>query len=347
MNESRIRQSHAERLSRGRTVTLLLLAVEFVAVAGVVLIIGWALQFGTAAWAIAVPLGVAALGISWAMAGRQQLVAPGAQPADPDRHAELLHLVESVGLALGVPAPSVLVLADDAANACSFGRSRTRSFVLVTQGMLDLLSRRELEGVLAHEMCQVRDGDAQSDTFAATTVGAVTRGAELFTGLAAASNVESAATATSAAALLPVALASTVLAFGARLLSFAISRRRDLTADLGAAATVSPTGLRQALEKLELEDTAIGRLSRATAHLWVVAPLARFEQYRIDRNRWFDTHAPLQQRIHVLRELEGLDPDARGPLDPCPTPRDPVEHPHLHGIAPADAGPEFVIPAGW
>jgi len=120
--------------------------------------------------------------------------------------------------------------------------------------------------------------------------------------------------------LIAVALIAGALAFGARLLSFAISRHREELADTSAAALVSPDGLRRALEKLEADHTVLHHVSRATAHLWVVTPLHFEGKGRHARsNRLFDTHPPLDERIAILRKLEGLDPNQRGPVDQTST----------------------------
>jgi hypothetical protein len=113
-----------------------------------------------------------------------------------------------------------------------------------------------------------------------------------------------------------IAVLAGILAFGARLLSFGISRHREELADTSAVALVSPDGLRKALEKLEADHTVTHKVSRATAHLWITTPLEMEGPKRKHKtNRLFDTHPPLAERIAILRKLEGLNPDERGPVD--------------------------------
>src|SRR6185503_13398687 len=110
------------------------------------------------------------------------------------------------------------------------------------------------------------------------------------------------------------------LAFGAKLLSFAISRHREELADTSAVAIISPGGLRRALEKLEADHTVVNHVSRATAHLWIEEPLQKAGNKRHAKtNRLFATHPPIADRIAVLRRLEGLDPEGRGPVDQTST----------------------------
>ena len=106
-----------------------------------------------------------------------------------------------------------------------------------------------------------------------------------------------------------VAAASALLLLAplaARLMQFAVSRRREALADIsGVAMTRYPPGLIAALEKLKDDTTVVQSSSRATAHLWIESPLARTkEEGRLSRlNRLFDTHPPLEERIHALKEL--------------------------------------------
>ncbi len=116
--------------------------------------------------------------------------------------------------------------------------------------------------------------------------------------------------------LLAIAALAGVLAFGARILSLAISRHREELADVSAAELVSPDGIRKALEKLEADHTVVHHMSRATAHLWLVTPLrSQGDDRHAKLNKMFDSHPPLAERIAILRKLEGLDPNGRGPVD--------------------------------
>ena len=91
--------------------------------------------------------------------------------------AKVLHdVVEGLCIRTGLPKPKVYIVDDPAPNAFAFGRSPKRAGVAVTSGLLNLMSRRELEGVLAHEMSHIRNRDVQVTTLAVTTVGRARRG---------------------------------------------------------------------------------------------------------------------------------------------------------------------------
>jgi heat shock protein HtpX len=230
-------------------------------------------------------------------------------------------VIEGLCIATGLPKPKVYIVDDPAPNAFAFGRSPQRSGVAVTSGILNLMSRRELEGVLAHELSHVRNRDVQVTTLAVTTVGLLVVVADISARAGFFSDLgDRRGNDDGALLLFAVAAVAGVLAFGARLLSLAISRHREELADTSAAAIVSPDGLRRALEKLEADHTVLHNVSRATAHLWLVAPLHLEGDERHARtNRLFDTHPPLAQRIAILRQLEGLDPNGRGPVDETAT----------------------------
>src|SRR4051812_47325893 len=182
------------------------------------------------------------------------------------------------------------------------------------------MSRRELEGVLAHELSHVRNRDVQVTTLAVTTVGVLVVVADISARASWFADWGDDDNGGGALLLIAVAAIAGILAFGARMLSFAISRHREELADTSAVALVSPDGLRRALEKLEADHTVLHHVSRATAHLWLVAPLHTEGKGRHAKStRLFDTHPPLAERIAILRKLEGLDPNERGPVDQTST----------------------------
>jgi heat shock protein HtpX len=230
----------------------------------------------------------------------------------------LHNVIEGLCIATGLPKPKVYIVDDPAPNAFAFGRSPEKSGVAVTSGLLNLMSRRELEGVLAHELSHIRNRDVQVTTLAVTTVGILVVVADISARAAFFSDWGD--DDGGGAALFAVAIVAGALAFGAKLLSFAISRHREELADTSAVALISPSGLRRALEKLEADHTVVHHVSRATAHMWIEAPLQKEGDEKHARiNRMFDTHPPIAERIAVLRRLEGLDPDERGPVDQTST----------------------------
>jgi hypothetical protein len=165
-------------------------------------------------------------------------------------------------------------------------------------------------------MSHIRNRDVQVTTLAVTTVGILVAVAEIAARMSWFADWGDDNNNNGALLLIAVAALAGVLAFGARILSLAISRHREELADVSAAELVSPDGIRKALEKLEADHTVVHHVSRATSHMWLVTPLRnKGDDKHAKVNRMFDTHPPLAERIAVLRKLEGLDPNGRGPVD--------------------------------
>lgn len=310
--------THVELIAKNRRTSLLMLATEFLFIGILGAAIGYLVtRSATTGVAIGVIVAIAIDVIGWAISVRATIALTHAQEVTPEQAKVLHDVIEGLCIRTGLPKPRVYIVDDPAPNAFAFGRSPGNAGVAVTTGLLNLMSRRELEGVLAHELSHIRNRDVQVTTLAVTTVGILVAVAEI------------AARASwfadwggdddngnGALLLIAVAALAGVLAFGARIMSFAISRHREELADVSAAELISPDGIRKALEKLEADHTVVHHVSRATAHMWLVTPLRHQGDDRHAKlNRMFDTHPPLAERIAILRRLEGLDPEGRGPVD--------------------------------
>ena len=283
----------------------------------VVVAVAWAvnllLGYGVAGVLIALVIaGIGAFIAYW----KSDAVALGmshAQLADPDQYARLHNVVEGLCIAAGLPKPRVYVIDDPAPNAFATGRNPRNAAIAVTTGLLDIMNRIELEGVLAHELSHVKNYDVLVSTLAVTLVGVVVLVSDVslrFLWLGGGRRGDGDGDGEGGGVGAPVAfigLALLLLApIFARLMQFAVSRRRESLADVsGVALTRYPPGLISALEKLKADRTVVHFNSRATAHLWIESPLARdaaegpFSRF----NRMFETHPPLDERIKVLREL--------------------------------------------
>ncbi len=244
-----------------------------------VALVAWAVQlllgFGVAGLVIALVVAGASAAVAYWKSDAVALAMSHARPADPTTYARLHNVVEGLCVAAGLPKPRIYVVDDDAPNAFATGRNPRHAAVAVTTGLMDKLTRIELEGVLAHELSHIKNYDILVSTLAVTMVGA-------------------------AALLLPLA------PLLAKLMQATIGRRRETLADVsGVALTRYPPGLISALEKLRDDTTVVHSSSRATAHLWVESPLARMPEAgrRARLNRMFDTHPPLEERIQALKEL--------------------------------------------
>ena len=289
------------------------LVAAFVAV---VVLAAWAftvlIGFGTIGVAIAVVVAAATAFLSYWKSDAVALAMSHARLADPTEHARLHNLVEGLCIAGGLPKPRVYVIEDDAPNAFATGRNPRHAAIAVTTGLLAKLNRIELEGVLAHELSHVKNYDILVSTLAVTMVGIVALLSDwglrfLWWGGPRHRDDRSGGGGGPAAIVAVfgfILLALTPVV--ARLMQYAVSRRRETLADVsGVSMTRYPPGLIAALEKLKEDGTIVHSGSRATAHLWIESPVAR--EPSEGRLAWlgklFDTHPPLDERIQALREL--------------------------------------------
>ena len=277
--------------------------------------VGWAIDllFGYGAIGLVIALVVAGVGafLSYWKSDAVALRMSRARPADEVEYARLHNIVEGLCIAGGLPKPRLYVIDDPAPNAFATGRDPRHAAVAVTTGLLERMNRIELEGVIAHELSHVKNYDILVSTLAVTLVGTVMLISDfairaLWWGGGRSRRDDHGGVpggAIFAAVGFLLLLLSPLIA---RVMQAAVSRRRESLADVtGVSLTRYPPGLISALEKLRDDQTVVASGSRATAHLWIEAPLARTpDEGRLARfNRMFDTHPPLEERIAALREL--------------------------------------------
>jgi heat shock protein HtpX len=235
------------------------------------------------------------------------LLSVGAKPAAPEEFSQLNNVVEEVAIAGGVPKPKVYIIEDMAPNAFATGRDPRHASVAVTRGLLEILNRDQLQGVVAHEVSHIKNYDMLLMTIVGILGGLVILFRDfffrfgLFFGGGRRSDRRGGGSLT--AILIIVGLVLAILApIVVLLIRSAISRQREYLADAsGAFLTRNPEGLASALERLE---TATGKLkgaSQAIAHLFIANP---FGKDRIKKTAGlFSTHPPLADRIQRLRSL--------------------------------------------
>jgi heat shock protein HtpX len=239
------------------------------------------------------------------------LKASRAVPADGPEYKRYHNLVEGLCIAAGLPKPRLYVVNDPAPNAFATGRNPEHSAVAVTTGLLEMMNRVELEGVLAHELSHIKNYDILVSTVAVVAVGAVALLSDIglrfmvWGGLRRdrRDNIDGGPI---GMVIALAAMALLVLApFGAMLMQFSLSRKRELLADArGVSLTRYPPGLASALRKLQQDQAVVHAATRATAQMWIESPLDREEGHRGARlNSWFDTHPPLADRIEILEAM--------------------------------------------
>lgn len=228
----------------------------------------------------------------------------GAKPIEKKDNKELYRIVENLCIAGGLPTPKIYIIDDSATNAFATGRDPKHAAIAFTKGILQKLSKQELEGVTAHELSHVGNRDTLVMAVVSVLVGTIallsdffmrsmwyggrdrdSKGNQLFMILAIV-----------AAILAPIV---------ATLIQMAVSRRREFLADAsGVLLTRYPQGLASALQKISSDREPLEVANRGTAHLYIINPLKGQEA-----KQWlaglFNTHPPIESRIKALQEMEG------------------------------------------
>ncbi len=226
----------------------------------------------------------------------------GAQPADPQQHRDLINIVENLSITAGLPMPKVYVVNDQAPNAFATGRNPDHAVVAATTGLLQILDRNELEGVMAHELAHVGNRDMLVMTVAVVLAGFIAILADFFMRAMFFGGDDK-----KHPALLVVAIVGIVLApIAAQLIQMAVSRKREYLADAsGALLTRYPEGLASALEKISGYSRPMQRASHATAHLFISDPFGGGKQSVWQKiGGLFQTHPPAGERIARLRQMD-------------------------------------------
>jgi heat shock protein HtpX len=230
-------------------------------------------------------------------------------------HRTVAELARQAGLAM----PRVYVIDNDTPNAFATGRNPEHAVVAVTTGILDLLSPRELRGVLAHELAHVKDRDILVSTVAATLAGAIMVLASLARWSAVFGGGDEEEGGLGMAGLLVMSI---IAPLAALVVQMAVSRSREYLADQeGASLARDPEALASALEKLSQANQRrpMAQARPETSHLFIVNPLSG------RMAGLFSTHPPVAERVSRLRRLAGRGqappPPPRGDYSPPPPPR--------------------------
>ena len=260
---------------------------------------------GTGAGIVPIAVGISLISVWGSYYGSDKLVLTmtGAKLIQESDNPKLFDLVQEITIASGLPMPKVAIVIDDAPNAFATGRNPEHALIAFTTGILDVMDRDQLQGVIAHELAHVANRDTLVSAVAATTAGAIAIVSDvlarmMFFGGRRENNNNNA----NPIALL-VSLVILILApLAAVMLRSAISRKRESLADATAVSfTRNPAGLRKALEVLAADSTVVRQKSNAVAHIWIESPLDAKSV-----SKMFSTHPPIQERIAVLKSMESL-----------------------------------------
>lgn len=225
----------------------------------------------------------------------------GARPASREEFFDLYTVTENLAITAGLPLPKIYVIDDPAPNAFATGRDQNHTVVAVTTGLLAILNRAELEGVIAHELSHIGNRDMLLSTVVVVLVGFIAILSDIF--LRSGFRGSRSDNGRGGGLMLIVGLVLAILApISATLIQLAISRKREFLADAsGALLTRYPEGLAAALEKISLNATSLKRAHNATAHLFIANPFGPAKLSGL--HKLFMTHPPAPERIKILREM--------------------------------------------
>jgi heat shock protein HtpX len=256
---------------------------------------------------------VIAMALAWGSywnSDKIAIAASRAKPADETEYRRYHNLVEGLCIAAGLPKPRLYVVDDPAPNAFATGRNPKHAALAVTTGLLEVMNRVELEGVIAHELSHVKNYDILVTTIAVTAVGTIALISDIglrFAFWGGLSGRRDSNDSGPAGALIAIAsLAVLMLApFAGYLMQMAMSRNREYLADAsGVQLTRYPPGLISALEKLRNDQAVVHYATKATAQMWIEQPLETDKKKPGSKfNNLFDTHPPLEDRIARLQEM--------------------------------------------
>ena len=221
----------------------------------------------------------------------------GAVEAKHDEYTELYHIVENLSITAGLPMPKVYIIAEEAPNAFATGRDKEHAVVAVTTGLLKILNKNELEGVIAHELSHIGNRDILLSTVIVVLVGFVSILANIFMrgsfGRGGRGNEKG------GGVFMLIGIIFVILSpIFAKLIQLAISRKREFLADAdGVLLTRYPEGLANALKKISGAGIPMSRVNNATAHLYISNPFGGAGQKIAGL---FSTHPPVEERVKAL-----------------------------------------------
>jgi len=226
----------------------------------------------------------------------------GAHPVIREQNRELWNVAQNLSITAGLPMPKLFIINDSAPNAFATGRNKEHAVVAVTTGLLNMLDKNELEGVVAHELSHIGNRDILISTIIVVLVGFVTLLSDFFLrmslfGHGGGRGGDDRARMFMTIAGIALAILAPIIAI---LIQLAISRKREFLADAsGALLTRYPEGLASALEKIGAYNKPMKKANNATAHLFISNPFGG--RSHTGMRKLFMTHPAVEDRVKALR----------------------------------------------
>lgn len=294
------RLSFQDEISRNKFKSFLLMMIVFLIIIALGYIISYAVAPGYffTIMIVATIFSLSYILVSFYNADKIALASVNAKPASPTEHRMLFNSVESMSIASGLPMPKVYVMESEQINAFASGRDPKHAVICVTTGALKELNKQQLEGVIAHEMSHIANFDIRFMTLTAVMVGMISIIAQIYLRSLWFSSRDD----RKSAIFIILGIAAAILApLVAQLVSLAISRKREFTADATAVKfTRYPLGLKSALEKIKNEQVSANdkkHYPKAAASLFISDP------FKKKISGLFSTHPDINERIKRLSRM--------------------------------------------
>lgn len=249
--------------------------------------------------------------ISYWFSDKIALFLNGAKFVEKKDYPELYRIVENLSITAGIPMPKIYVIDDPSPNAFATGRNKENAAIAVTSGLLAIMNREELEGVIAHEISHIGNRDILVSTVAVVLAGIISLLADLFLRMSFFSRRRDDERSGNNLLFFLGIIAAILAPIAATLIQLAISRKREFLADSsGALLTRYPKGLMSALEKIKKSSKPLIRANSATAHMYIANPFKADSENNSEEKsntpffvKIFMTHPPIEERIKKLKEM--------------------------------------------
>jgi heat shock protein HtpX len=269
----------------------------------IVILVGWVVSLyfdNSSILYIAVAVALVSNIVAYWYSDKIAISSAGAIPADERQYQELHRIVENLAITAGLPKPRIYIIEDPAPNAFAAGRDQKHSVVAVTTGLLGMMDRSELEGVLAHELSHIGNRDILVMTVAVVLVGFISVVADMAIRMTMFGGGDNRDRNAGPLVLIAVIVGIVLAPIAAQLIQLAVSRKREFLADAsGALLTRYPDGLASALAKIGSYSAPMQRASAATAHLFISNPFGAHQTGKFFA-KLFSTHPPVEERISAL-----------------------------------------------
>lgn len=288
--------------NKNKSFLIILLFTTFITLASYIMAVGFGYGLDMVGIAFIVS-GFMSFG-SYYFSDKIILTISGARPATKAEYFDLFTVTENLSLSQRLPMPKVYVIEDTAPNAFATGRNPENAVICVTTGLMQKLTRSELEAVVAHELGHIKNYDILLLSLVTILVGFVTLLSDWMLRMNFGKKRDKEEGQLQMIFFIVGLVLALLTPFIAELIKLAISRRREFLADASAVAmTKNPAGLIKALTKLTEDQEPLEAANKATAHMYIVSPFKDSKESTFSFNNLFSTHPPLKERIETLKKL--------------------------------------------